>query len=166
MLRKRIARVLCVGVLAAASQACVTYTGVTKDNKGQVYLTGATSFLVFGKSWVKRCDEVDKELACKELHVEEGSVPHRASSNFDTLEASGAAVEHTTPQLPLTVDPRACPDMVEKICTCPSKFPVETRRAICDQARSTFENYRNDRNDAGRCVESMRRMLSIAKCVP
>ena len=163
MLSKRIAGLLIGILLAAASGACVTYTGVTKDNKGQVYLTGNTAFFVFSQAWVKRCDEVGVELACEELHVTEGRVPHRASSAFDTREASRASVEPTTPQLPLTVDPQVCPDMVEKICTCQSKFPEEPRRAICDRARSTFENYRND---AGWCVENMRRILSIAKCVP
>ncbi len=73
---KRIFQVLCVGVLAFASAACVTYTGVTKDTKGQVYLTGGTTwFFMFGESWVKRCDETGGELMCKDLLVSDATTP-------------------------------------------------------------------------------------------
>ncbi len=76
MFSKRISRVLCVVLLAVASQGCVTYTGVAKDDKGKVYLTGSTAFLVFSQPWVKQCHESGVKLVCVKLDVREGMTPY------------------------------------------------------------------------------------------
>lgn len=75
MFSKRNLWVLLLLALALASEACVTYTGVAKDDKGQVYLVGETTFLIFGQSWVKRCEEIGKELVCERIGVSDGTIP-------------------------------------------------------------------------------------------
>ena len=98
---KRILQVLCVGALAVASAACVTYTGVTKDAKGQVYLTGQTSFLIFGSSWVKRCDEKGAELVCQELSVTGIIPPHEIGWHTDGPDRVVAPERPAQPATPI-----------------------------------------------------------------
>lgn len=83
MLSKSIVRVLFL-LLAIASQACVTYSGVAKDNKGQVYLTGSTTYLIFSNEWVKRCKEIGVNLKCEEIDVWDGEIPYGATSSEAT----------------------------------------------------------------------------------
>jgi hypothetical protein len=61
---------------AAFAGGCSTYSGIWKKDS-EVYLTGATSYVVLTKNWVKRCSESGNQLTCVELAVSdvEGSGP-------------------------------------------------------------------------------------------
>ena len=59
-------------LVGATLSGCVSYGGISKAADGKVYLTGSTSYLIFGTSWVKRCTESGAGLTCEKLSVSSG----------------------------------------------------------------------------------------------
>ena len=47
---------------------CNAYTGVSARD-GEVYLTGTTSFLIFGTAWVKKCTPDGAKLTCEDVVI-------------------------------------------------------------------------------------------------
>lgn len=83
--------VMLVALLTALQSACVSYIGIAKQDD-RLYLTGSTSFWIFGYSWVKRCEEdaVSTRLRCEDLTVQDmASVAPRS--------AQGRVVNVVTP---------------------------------------------------------------------
>ncbi len=91
---------LAVPLLAAAGalSGCTSYGGIAKDTQGRVYLTGSTSFLFFGTSWVRRCREAGGALQCEELKVEKGAAaPASAETAGSLAGGTDAVAEAGTP---------------------------------------------------------------------
>lgn len=63
-----VARILgSIGLCLLGTTSCVTYTGVSKSPDGQLYISGATSYVVFSSPWIRRCDVDGFKLNCEEL---------------------------------------------------------------------------------------------------
>jgi hypothetical protein len=59
---------LCAALgLASLVTSCVSYSGVSKAQSGELYISGATSYFVFSQPWIRKCDVDGQKLNCVEL---------------------------------------------------------------------------------------------------
>ena len=88
-------------LLAGLSQSgCVTYSGISRSGD-DVYLVGSTSYLIFGKNWVKKCTEGymgqnRTGLSCQELPIHEvgPEVSWGRCTPNDSTQKSSATICH------------------------------------------------------------------------
>lgn len=80
--------------LALVATSCVSYTGVSKAPGGELYISGATSYVIFSSPWIRRCDVVDTKLNCVELTEPPQS---KGSTSGTSAPATSAAPEAPAP---------------------------------------------------------------------
>jgi hypothetical protein len=66
--------IIVVAALSLASASCMTYTGVSKGDGQQIYISGGMTYVVITIPFIKRCDVDGNQLRCEELkELPEGS---------------------------------------------------------------------------------------------
>lgn len=102
---------LCAGVLSAG---CVSYSGISRHGDA-IYITGATTFLIFSEHWVKKCTpgplEGSEALTCHQLEVTDLSGPPTYYAPSTSAPApSPAAAWSTATAIPKPTTSPAPPD--------------------------------------------------------
>lgn len=88
-------------VLCAAPVSCVSYSSIQKTDK-EVYLSGATNFVIIQVPFLKRCDVDGQILRCEELKEFEPSARRErgesapASTGATAPTGPAPTVEHTS----------------------------------------------------------------------
>jgi len=65
-----------IGIILAAalSASCMSYSGVSKGDGNQIYVSGGMTYVVITIPFIKRCDVDGNQLRCEELkELPEGS---------------------------------------------------------------------------------------------
>lgn len=90
----------CAAMLALASltTSCVSYSGVSKAQSGELYISGATSYFVFSQPWIRKCDIDGQKLNCVELS--ETPQPPQGQYNTGGTAAPPAATAEAPPSAP------------------------------------------------------------------
>lgn len=94
MIRFLISRVTFFAIVLCFSLGCTTYFGVT-ETKDRLLITGNTSFLFFGSSWIKSCSLPDGkgEMVCAQLDESEGEWAATSESMQKAVEEQYSSIK-------------------------------------------------------------------------
>jgi hypothetical protein len=81
--------------LVSLTTSCVSYSGVSKAQSGELYISGATSYFVFSEPWIRKCDIDGQKLNCVELS--ESPKPPQQPYNTGGTAAPPAATTDAPP---------------------------------------------------------------------
>lgn len=76
------------GVLATS---CVTYSGVSKANDGQIWISGGTNYFIISVPFIKRCDVDGTILKCEELSEQPPPSARRGAAPADSAAPAPSA---------------------------------------------------------------------------